>query len=498
MFRSLTSLFACLLCAFHNVAVEAEDWPRFRGPGGGGVASDSESLPTAWSPKANLAWKTALPGPGASSPIVVGERVFVTCYSGYGLNMQEPGEIENLVRHLICLNLKTGEQLWQREVSAALPEDSYIGSGVSSHGYASHTPVSDGKRVFAFFGKSGVHAFDLEGNKLWQAEVGMESDPPGWGSASSPIVFHETLIITASAESQAVIGLDTTTGEERWRQEASGLDGMWGTPTLAEVDDTRTDLVMFVPKEIWGLDPNSGKLRWYADALGSQQAYASVIAEGSRVFAVTGRGGGSIALDAGGRGEVSDTGIVWTGRTTTTYATPVRYDSKLYVVSRGILTVVDATSGTQVQQIRLQDAQQTGGPFGSLDYPSPIVAGDRLFYLNASGQVFVFTLDDVAQQVAINRVTLDKETFWGSPAVSQGRLILRSSKHLYCVMDQGDPVQPDDNVIPRRDTDAPSEDGQRVGGRQRGSRLGNRNRQRDPDVSDPRPKRPLRPESTDR
>ena len=415
------------LATFH---VHAADWARFRGPSGSGVAADSDNLPTLWSPTANLDWKTPLPGPGASSPIIVAGKVLVTCYSGYGLNQRNPGTIEELVRHLVCLNLQTGEKLWQQDVKASLPEDPYSGIGVTAHGYASHTPVSDGKNVYAFFGKSGVHAFDLEGNRLWQAEVGKESDPARWGSSSSPIVYQDTVIVTASAESQAIIGLDKKTGHERWRQEAKGLDGMWGTPALVSVNGKRTDLVMCVAKELWGLDPASGKLRWYADATGAQQAYTSVISDGARVFAFTGRGGGSIAMDAGGSGNVSDSKTVWTGRETSRFASPVRHQSKLYVIANGFLSVVDSQTGKRVERLRLRGAQQTGGRFGSLDYPSPIVVGDRLFYLNGSGQMFVFTLGKETKQAAVNRVTAEKETFRGTPAVSDGRMVLRSGANI--------------------------------------------------------------------
>jgi outer membrane protein assembly factor BamB len=244
------------------VAVAA-DWPRFRGPAGSGIAPDSESVPSEWSPTTNIAWKIPLPGPGASSPIIVGNKVLVTCYSGYDVDRDHPGEIENLVRNLVRIDLRTGDKLWQKNVPGWLPEDSYDKSGVSSHGYASHTPVSDGVNVYCFFGKGGVHAFNLKGDELWNAEAGKESDPPRWGSSSRPVIHENTLIVTASAESQSIIGFDKETGEKRWQQFASGLDGMWGTPTLVQVDENRTDLVMLVAQELWGLDPRSGRLRWF-------------------------------------------------------------------------------------------------------------------------------------------------------------------------------------------------------------------------------------------
>lgn len=446
-------------------ATSAEDWPRFRGPSGNGVSTDSDALPSTWSPKANLAWKTEMPGPGASSPIVIGNKAFVTCYSGYGLSQESPGDIENLVRHLVCIDVESGKKLWQKDVKVDLPEDPYSGIGTTAHGYASHTPVSDGKNVYAFFGKSGVHAFDMDGNKLWDAQVGKESDPAKWGSSSSPVVFEDTVIITASAESQAIIGLDKNSGKELWRQEAKGLDGMWGTPTLVDVGNDRTDLVMFVAKEIWGLDPNSGKLRWYADATGSQQAYSSVVLDGKRVYAVTGRGGGSVAVDAGGTGDVSESNTVWTGRDNASFASPVRHKSKIYSVAGGIVKVIDAESGKRVEQFRLKGVKKTGGRFGSLDYPSPVVVGDRMFYLNGSGQMFVFGLGEKMEQIALNEFTSEKEIFWGSPAVSNGRMIVRSAKYLYCVADKGETVEQDDSALePAEEPPAAAEGGGRAGG----------------------------------
>lgn len=462
-----SAVIAVVLCCSTG---QADDWARFRGPNGSGVATDSEGLPVRWSPSANVAWKTPLPGPGASSPIIVGNRAFVTCYSGYGLDQRNPGDIENLVRHIVCVDMKTGEKLWQRDVKAALPEDPYTGAGVPAHGYASHTPVSDGKHVFAFFGKSGVYAWDMDGNKLWHADVGKESDPTKWGSSSSPIVHDNTVIITAAAESQAVVGLDKQTGKELWRQEAEGLDGMWGTPSLVKVSDERTDLVMCVAKELWGLDPSSGKLRWYADATGAEHAYSSIVLDGKRVFAFTGRGGGSIAIDAGGKGDISKSNTVWVGRDNASFASPVRYGSKLYNIARNVVTVVDAKTGERVQQMRLRGAMQTGGRFGSLDYPSPVIAGGRLFYLNGSGQMFVFALGDELRQIAVNRVTTEKEEFRGTPAISDGLMVLRSSKHLYCVADKGETVPEDEQVVAKADDESSTAQGS--GGRSGGGRSG--------------------------
>jgi outer membrane protein assembly factor BamB len=474
--NSIRNMLVCVIfvCWSASTCV-ADDWPRFRGPDGSGVAAASESIPATWSPNANLGWKLELPGPGASSPIIVSGKVFVTCYSGYGLTQENPGDMSNLMRHLICTDLKTGEKIWQQDFPAVLPEDPFSGAGVPAHGYASHTPVSDGKHVIAFFGKSGVFAFDMDGNRLWHAEVGTESDPARWGSSSSPIIYNDLVIVTASCESQSIIGLDLATGEVRWRQEAKGLDNMWGTPTLVQVDDERTDLVMCVAKELWGMDPETGKLRWFAEATGAENSYASVVLDGKRVFAVTSRGGGSIAIDVGGTGDVTQTNTVWTGRDTASFASPVRHNSRLYSVAGGIVTVIDAESGEQLQRMRLKAAQPTGGRFGSLDYPSPIVVGDHLYYLNGSGQMYVFDLSgEQLQQVALNTVSSEQEFFAGTPAVADNRLVMRSAKHLYCVVDKGETVAQDTDKLAKADD--PVEDpaagrGQGGGGRQGGQRL---------------------------
>ncbi|EMI20673.1 serine/threonine protein kinase related protein [Rhodopirellula maiorica SM1] len=358
MKRKLLASFAIL--AF-TTTLSADDWLRFRGPSGSGVSVDTESLPTQWSPNANVAWKAEIPGAGVSSPIVVGDRVFVTCYSGYGLSRENPGEIKDLVRHLVCYDLKTGSKLWQKDVAATLPEDPYTGVGVPSHGYASHTPVSDGNTVFVFFGKSGVHAYSLDGAELWSVNVGKESDPWAWGSASSPIVFQDTVIVTAAAESQSIIGLDKSTGKELWRQEASGLDGMWGTPALVKLDDSRTDLVMSVAKEVWGLDPNNGKLRWYSAATGADQAQSSIVTDGNVAFAFTGRGGGSVAVKVGGMGETTEEAILWSGSDSARFASPIQYKSRLYSIANGVVTIVDAKSGDKIDQVRLDGAVRGAG-----------------------------------------------------------------------------------------------------------------------------------------
>ncbi len=434
----------------------ASDWLRFRGPNGSGVSTDEQPLPVTWSDKENLQWKAELPGPGSSCPIVVGDRVLVTCWSGYGADRQNPGDIANLKLHLICFNRATGEQLWSKDIQPHQPEERY-GGMFAEHGYASHTPVSDGERVYVFFGKTGAMAFDLDGKELWRTPLGTESDPRGWGTASSPILYKNLVIVTAAAESNALVALDKETGKEVWRQEAEGLSGTWGTPVLVEIDPERTDLVLGVPYEIWGINPDTGKLRWFCTAMDTNSYCSSVVTDGEVVYGMESMGGGSIAVRTGGKGDVTQTHVVWSGRDNNRIGTPVVHDGRIYYLSRRIANCVDAKTGERIYQSRLTGGSAAaggrgqggnapggagrpgggfggrGGGMGGQDYSSPIVANGKIYYVARNGDAYVLKLGPEFEQLAMNRVTSDTEDFSASPAVSEGQLFIRSSKHLYCI-----------------------------------------------------------------
>src|SRR5262249_29972966 len=137
------------------------DWMQFRGPGGSGV-SDETGLPTTWSSKENIVWHTKLPGPGTSCPIIVGKRIYLTCYTGYGLTEGKEG-MDKLMRHLLCIDRAKGTILWTKDFNPSLPESFYVGGNNTQHGYSSSTLASDGRKLYAFFGKSGVYCLDLDG-----------------------------------------------------------------------------------------------------------------------------------------------------------------------------------------------------------------------------------------------------------------------------------------------------------------------------------------------
>jgi|CXWL01.1.fsa_nt_gi outer membrane protein assembly factor BamB len=451
----------CVLGLLLSASTAAcDDWARFRGPNGSGVSIERTATPITWSATENLKWKVALPGLGVSSPIVVGDRVFVTCFTGYGVDRDSVGELQNLKRHLLCFDRDTGEQQWEAAVATVPGEDPFTGEGIPEHGYASHTPVSDGERVYVFFGKAGVVAFDMNGKELWKTDVGKGSDPRKWGSASSPILYKELLIVTAGAESEAIIALDTENGNEVWRQEASGLRGVWGTPVLADVSNQRTDLVIGAPYELWGFNPETGELRWYCGAVSTPIYLSSVVEHGGMVFAIEGQSGDAFAVKAGGEGDVSKpveskgdpkavSQFVWkssVGGAGTDYrfATPIVYDGRVYSFASSVVTCLNAADGTKVFQSPLETANPYPSPSSdkkdrtnskgfTSDFASPIVADGKIYYTRRSGDTYVLEPGATLKVLAINRVTSDEEVFGATPAISRGELFIRSDKHLYCI-----------------------------------------------------------------
>lgn len=448
-FRMIRNLLYC--CVFFGFLVDSAsaDWLRFRGPNGTGIAQSD--TPSQFGENENLKWKLKLPGRGVSSPIVVGDKVFVTCYSGYGMGNNE-GKIEDLKRHLVCVDRISGKTLWAKSVNATMPEDSYRPPGVTTHGYASHTPVSDGKSVFAFFGKSGVHAFDLEGNGLWSQSVGNEPSNKGFGSAASPIVSDKHVIVNAADESLSMVWLDKATGEVVHKVEAGALGECWSTPALMGTGD-KTEVVISVIGEIWGMNESTGKLRWYANGVNARNAQVSILAGDNGIVYATGEE--AYAVKVGGKGDVSETNTLWEGSVRTRYATPVLHEGHLFSISGPVVECINSSDGTRVFQERLpssasntgsassdNQAQQgrgqggfggRGGGGGGSDFASPVLAGGKIYFTMGSGLVHVISADPEFKHIAANDLSFDKSGFGGTPAISDGQIFLRSNTHLYCV-----------------------------------------------------------------
>ena len=405
------------------------DWLQFRGPGGLGVAPD-KNLPLAWSNDSNVVWRTEMPGPGASSPIAVGERVFVTCYSGYGLSKDEPGDQKNLKRHLVCADRKSGKIQWTRDVDAVLPEPNYA-SYQSLHGYASNTPISDGKNVYVFFGKTGVYAFDLDGNKLWDKSVGKGTFY--WGVGVSPVLYKNLLIINACTEGTTqplnvapngpLIAFDKTSGKEVWRSE--GIDESWSTPALVKLPNGNTELVVSGSHKVLGFDPDNGKELWHSDSF-NWYVCPSVIAHDGVVFTL--QNSTAVAVKAGGRGDVTKSHTVWKKNFGATVTSMVYHDGHVYWANFGKAFCLKASDGTEVYRENLL-ANQGGG--GGDFYSSPILADGKIYYISRENGTYVVAASPKFNLLAHN--TLDKSVFNATPAVSNSQLFLRSDRYLYCI-----------------------------------------------------------------
>ena len=409
----------CLVAIILNA--DTANWPGFRGPDGTG-ASASAKPPLSWNTSKGVFWKMSLPGPGSSSPIIYGDRVFVTCYTGTG---------GSLKRHLLCFDKISGKQNWTADVPAVLPEDPYSGY-ITEHGYASSTPVTDGNAVYLFFGKSGVLAFAMDGKKLWQTSVGTGSDIRRWGSSASPILYKNLVIVNAASESRAIVALDAKTGRELWKSEGDRLSLSFSTPALVEANG-RTDLVVAMPEEVWGMNPETGKLRWTATIAATGNVCPAVV-PGEGIAYVTGgfQAKGTSAIKAGGKGDVTQSNVPWTARRSCYVPTPVLNANRLFMVTEdGIAISMSSGKGDVLQEQRLS-VPAIGGRGSRPFYASPVVADGHIFAVSRRAGVFVLKADDTLKQIGLNP-PLDDSDFNASPAMSGGLLLLRSNTFLYAL-----------------------------------------------------------------
>jgi len=397
----------------------AADWPGFRGPHSSGISKEKD-LPTKWSDKENLIWKIDLPGPGASSPVVWGDKVFVTCYTGYGVNAKDPGTMEDLRRHLLCVDRKEGNVLWDKEVEAKQPEQPYKGF-MLQHGYASSTPATDGERVYVFHGKTGVYAYDFAGKELWQADVGEKLFM--WGTGSSPLLYKDFVIVNAGVESGALIALNRKTGKEEWKTD--GLSGCWGSPALVDVPDGKPELVLSFPNTVRAFNPDTGKELWKCDGIREGYLCPTVVSKDGIVYTIGARSKNALAVKAGGTDDVTKTNRLWTKNLGSNVVSPTIYEDHLYWVDDGgVAYCLMAKDGEQVYAETLDKA---GGIYASVT-----IADGKMYVVTKKSGTFVLAAGPKFEVLAHNTLS-DDSTFNASMAVSQGQLFLRSDKGLYCI-----------------------------------------------------------------
>ncbi len=408
-----------VLVATAALCFTGADWPQFRGPGGKGT-SEATGLPVAWDASTNIVWKTKLPGPGSSCPVVVGDQIFVTSYSGYGLSEDDPGDEADLRRHISCYRLSDAGQVWDISTRPKLPETPFQGFQ-ALHGYASSTPVSDGEGLFIFFGKTGVAGLTLAGKPMWAHNVG--TGLHGWGSGTSPLLHGDLVIVNASIEGNSLVALNKSSGEEVWKVE--GMDMSWSTPALIEAPDGSTELVVSIKMKVLGLDPATGEQLWECEGV-KDYVCPAVLGVDGVAYVIGGRSATGVAVRTGGRGNVTETHRLWRIRDASNVSSPVYHDGHLYWAHEktGVFYCANAQTGEVVYKERLTD------PRPGLIYASPLLADGKLYHVSREKGVFILAAKPEFEIVA-HIEPLDDSIHNASFVVGDGNLLLRTDEYLY-------------------------------------------------------------------
>jgi hypothetical protein len=359
-------------------------------------------------------WKTDLPGPGVSSPITHGSNVYATCYSSYGLDVKAPGNKADLKRHLVCIHRDDGRILWNAEMKASSHEPEFA-SHLASHGYATHTPTVDDTGVHVFYGASGAAKYSHSGELLWHKSCGTRSVDSGTGA--SPVLHGDLLIVNAYVESDYYFGLNKKTGETVWKRK---YRAGWSTPVFVKAKG-RDELVY---SSNTAINPDDGNQLWDFARTGgpksSPVANTDVIffTDPQRVFAV----------QSDGKGENARPRELWELKPGSQTSTPVFYKGYLYWITDrgGIACCADAKTGELKYKQRLVPAVRN-------NWASPVAADGKIYYVSRDKGTFVLAADPVFRILAHNTIETDKSRWIATPAISGGRLILRSSSTLYCI-----------------------------------------------------------------
>ena len=415
-----------LVVLFFFVAglIRAENWPGWRGPSGDGISA-GKGIPTKWSSKENIAWRIAVPGEGHSSPIVWGDKVFLTS------SLTEKNK-----RILLCIDRLSGQTVWQRDVVQSPPETIH-----RLNSRASGTPATDGKQVYVTFmraegdeviapnvgserlitpGKIIVAAYDLDGNEKWKTNVGDFLSAHGFNTC--PVLFEDLVILNGDHDGNAyLVALDRQSGRRRWRTRRENKTRSYVTPIIREIDGI-TQMILSGSLCIASYDPRNGKRHWIVDGP-TEQFVASMVYDGKYVFATGGYPERhTLAIRPGGKGNVTDTHIAWrTTRGAAYVPSPIisgRY--LLMVADSGIASCFEARTGKRHWMERLPGGHS----------PSPVSANGLVYFVSDRGVTTIIRPSETFAVIAKNELG---EPVSASPAISQGQIFLRTHQHLYCI-----------------------------------------------------------------
>lgn len=423
------------------------NWPSFRGPHACGVA-DGHELPASWDVAKNesVTWKTPIPGLAHSSPIVWGDRVYVTtadngepdAYLRVGLYGESPDHPENMPHdfRIYCLNKETGAIVWEKTAHRGIPT---IKRHIKST-HANCTPATDGKHVVALFGSEGLYCYNADGEQLWKQDLGkldagaFDAPEIQWQFASSPIIHDDTVFLQCDTNSQSFIAAyDVETGKQKWRTERND-NPAWSTPAVWTAGSPpRTQIVVNGFKHIGGYDAGSGESIWRMRGGGDIPVPTPLIQD-DLAFITNAHGGRApvIAVRASATGDITPADgtsanehVAWSiDRIGAYMQTPIVYRNRLYVCKdNGIISCLEPGTGGKIFRERLAGAYD--------GFSASAVAGDgKLYYTSEEGNVYVLKADAQFEVLATNKLG---ETCMATPAISDGRIYFRTRRHVVAI-----------------------------------------------------------------
>jgi outer membrane protein assembly factor BamB len=402
----------CLLLLWLAAPLKADNWPTWRGPDGQGHTTET-NLPLRWGPSDNVRWKVPLPDRGNSTPIVWGERLFLT---------QAVGAAAPSRRMVLCFDRKNGELLWQKETLYSEPEPTH-----ETNPYCSASPVTDGEHVIASLGSAGMVCYDFAGRELWRKSLGKLEQI--WGNASSPILYGDLAILWCGpGERQFLLAVDKNTGRTVWQHDEPGGNsgkngdwiGSWSTPIITRIGG-REQLILPVPQKLKGFDPLTGKELWSCPGLGKLVYTSPVCSNDGTVMALSGFHGPALGIHLDGLGNVTR---VWqhAEKQPQRIGSPVIVGPSAYILNDdGSAECFNIKTGKSLWK----KERVSGSAWGSM-----VAAGDRLYVTNSAGETLILKAGPRYELVAKNSIA---EPVFASLAISNGELFLRSHQHLWCI-----------------------------------------------------------------
>lgn len=435
----MTRLFCVLLIVicFSSSALGQTNWPQWRGLNASGVSSET-GLPTDWDGSKNIRWKAAIPGRGHSSPIVWGNKIFLTTsiegpvvpgaeavrHMHKGQEYRHPDSVgadHSYTLKLLCVDLDSGKILWDKTVY----EGTVYDNRHKKNTYASTTPVTDGKFVYVSFEAEGIYCYDFDGKRIWKASLGKIAKG-GMGPGTSPVLFENLLILQADqeyGEGSFIAAVDKKNGKEVWRVERDQRRS-WATPLLIKTSQ-RTELVTSGPNKIISYDPATGRELWRAPGVISNPIPSPVTGQGL-VFVTAGSDAKrAFAIRLGGSGDLAGTtNVVWSYEKGTAYVpSPILYNEYLYLITdAGAITCLEAATGKVIYQTRI--------PMAASFTASPVAFEGKIMFVSEDGDSFILKAGPVPEILNANGLG---EPVYASPAIVAGRILIRGQSNLYCI-----------------------------------------------------------------